>query len=206
MQRNERNEVARAHGAERGMARAAGALAALAVLMMAAAGCGSSQHETRVTAEDPGTVIVPAFEAHAEDTDRGGPAEGVRTAALEEGGAVTGFPPDIIVTASDSVAAPGGVIEIAVEATPDVTEMSLWDGYGDRQALVYDAEARAWRVSYRVPLRLPWERAGLSVTARNADGRWCRAWVFVRTQPATPMAESVPAPEGAEPTAGIVEK
>jgi hypothetical protein len=183
-----------------------GALAAVAALMVVAAGCGDARNDTVAdSGVTPGTVIIPAYETSADIqmAASSGEAEGLTTANETGGGsAAAGFPPDIIVTASDSVAAPGEVIEIMVQGTPDVTEVSLWDGYGDRQALVYDAEAKAWRVAYRVPLRLPWERTGLAITAKNDSQRWCRSWVFVRTREDTPMAAEVGSSDSASPDTG----
>lgn len=184
----------------------AGLVLGLTAMVAVAAGCGM---EKRKVAAEPveQTVVVPAVESHATlqqaaVASLGGIERQDAPAAMAEG-----FPPDIIVTASDTVAAPGEVIDIVVQATPDVTEMSLWDGYGDRQALHYDESAKAWRVSYRVPLRLPWERTGLAVTAKNESNRWCRSWIFVRSQAAEDQNATPQSPESASPESAMaVEK
>lgn len=173
--------------------------AALAVLATAfvAAGCGHERHRSAETYGEAGTdvVAVPAYDA-------GGSGETAQAAVLESGteGAARdameaapgdgSMPPDIIVTASNTRVVPGEVIDVAVQATPDVVEVSLWDGIGDRQALVYDMDARAWRVSYRVPLKLPWERTGLAITAKNEANRWCRSWVFIEMEKSAPLADT----------------
>lgn len=175
----------------------AGAALALLALGFVAAGCGHDQHKRAETygGAETDIVAVPAYDA-------GSPGESAQAAVLDGGADVTvegameavpgdgSMPPDIIVTASNTDVVPGEVIDIAVQATPDVVEMSLWDGMGDRQALAYDADAKAWRVSYRVPLKLPWERTGLAITAKNEANRWCRAWVFIEMQQATPLADT----------------
>ena len=50
--------------------------------------------------------------------------------------------------------------------------------------------AKAWRVSYRVPLQLPWERTGLAITAKNESQRWCRSWVFIEMEKTAPLADT----------------
>jgi hypothetical protein len=191
----------RTHAEERprnGNARiAAWAVAALA-LGVVAAGCGSQQQKSSSRSADAGVITVPVHETsrQAQAADYQPESRKATPSAAQppvrstsEDGSV--MPPDIIVTASSTVVSPGEVIEIAVQATPDVTEMSLWDGLNDRQALAYDSEAKAWRVSYRVPLKLPWERTGLAITARNDGQRWCRQWVFVEKASAMAATDSV---------------
>jgi len=172
------------------------ATVAMGAIGFLAAGCGSEAGSGRTAdTADEAVVTVPAYETsgevHAAQVAEHEMLAAESPEALAQ--AVPGdgtMPPSIIVTASNTVVAPGEVIDIAVQATPDVTEMSLWDGVGDRQALAYDADARAWRVSYRVPLRLPWERTGLAVTAKNEGGRWCRSWLFIEMEKVAPVADT----------------
>lgn len=177
--------------------------AALAVLALGfvAAGCSHDGHRSAETYGDAETdiVAVPAYDGGAQAVqaavqDMHGESGVADLPPAQPGDG--SMPPDIIATASNTRVVPGEVIEIAVQATPDVVEMSLWDGIGDRQALVYDAGAKAWRISYRVPLQLPWERTGLAITAKNEASRWCRSWVFIEMQKAAPLAD----------TAGVIEQ
>ncbi len=156
-------------------------------------GCGSNENVAVDDAGDGGaTVTVPAYETSRDAVDASVAPAPVQVPASETddatGAAPGAMPPDILVTASQTVVEPGDVIDIAVQATPDVTEMTLWDGIHDRQALTYDADAKAWRVSYRVPLHLPWARTGLAITAKNDAQRWCRSWVFIESPAAAQTA------------------
>jgi hypothetical protein len=90
----------------------------------------------------------------------------------------TSLPPDLSATVMDTEVTPGESVQLYVEATPDVVEMTLWDGLHDKQSLTYDSEAKVWHGSYRVPLSST-GRIGLSVTARNDASRWRRVWVFL---------------------------
>ena len=91
----------------------------------------------------------------------------------------TSLPPDLSATVMDTEVSPGESVELYVEATPDVVEMTLWDGLHDKQSLSYDSEAKVWHGAYRVPLSTETGRIGLSVTARNDASRWRRVWVFL---------------------------
>ncbi|MGH7731278.1 MAG: hypothetical protein ACRENJ_08520, partial [Candidatus Eiseniibacteriota bacterium] len=114
----------------------------------------------------------------------------VATPAAGEGQAAAGpertvavssdsLPPDVDASIADSVATPGTIIEITAKGSPDVEEVLLSDGLGRPQRFAYDASVDLWRASYRVPVKAPSERLGLSVTARSNIGRWRRVWVFV---------------------------
>jgi hypothetical protein len=170
----------------------------LGLLAAALAGCGGGERRTASHDLDSGAMVtVPVHEtsrdvralaaaATALDGVQSERPSGGSPAPVPEGG----MPPDIVVSASNTRVVPGEVIDIVVEATPDVVEMSLWDGIGGRLPMVYDADLRAWHVAYRVPLKLPWERTGLAVTAKNEDRRWRRAWVFIETQRPGSLADS----------------
>lgn len=209
--RNNIRSLPHATGAEhagRGAANERGAAQAwivggvlLATLGFGLTGCGSHERGAAST-EDvaSGAIVVPASQGSATATAASAGFEAGTSSAVEpvetEASESTGLPPDIIVTASDTLVHPGQAVDFVVQATPDVTEMSLYDGMGDRQALVYDSDAKAWRVTYRVPLRFPWDRAGLSITAKNESQRWCRSWIFLK------MAQDSQAVEGAVGTSG----
>lgn len=124
--------------------------------------------------------------------------------AIEPGGAVIegALPPDISVSVADSLVLPGEAVEITVLGTPDVTEMVLWDGLNDRQALTKSTDSNAWHVTYRVPLRPSAERLGLSVTAKNDAERWRRRWVFLQVGNGTESPEAKPEPDAAKGEAG----
>jgi hypothetical protein len=159
----------------------------------ALAGCGAEPSRS-VTAnvEAPVPAATPAAPASATPPSAAEPVAQVSAGPLEAA-EERGVAPDISIAAIDSLVRPGEVIEFVVDATPDVVTLELWDGIHDRQAFAYDMEAKAWRVSYRVPLRMPWDRTGLSITARNASQRWTRKWVFIR------YATDAPAPGGGTP-------
>src|SRR5262245_31905004 len=88
-------------------------------------------------------------------------------------------PPDVVAAVSDTFVTAGQAVEVTVEATPDVTEMALADGFGDTIPMVRDSSGLVWRVNYRVPLRPRTDRLGLSVTAKNEEHRFRRVWLFL---------------------------
>ena len=81
------------------------------------------------------------------------------------------------------------IIEITAEASTDATSLILMDRLGHKYPFSYDAEAKAWRVHYRVPLKTEVDRLGLSVTATSGTNRFKRVWVFLKIQGGVP-AES----------------
>lgn len=134
-----------------------------------------------VAAARPAEVVLPAIM----------PASGDASAQGE-----AALPPEIAIEPMNTLVVPGEAITVAVQGTPDVTQMMLSDGIGDPQALVRDASGDGtWSVDYRVPLRPREERYGLSVTAKNEAGRWRRVWLFLNVQsPATAAAPDSTAP------------
>ncbi len=104
----------------------------------------------------------------------------------------SGSAPDVSVELADTLVTAGETIELVAHASEDVAEIELRDGLRDQHPFVYDTIAKVWRTSYRVPLRTPWERLGLSVTAKNGEHRWRRVWVFLRIES-----------EGAEPDSAV---
>ena len=98
------------------------------------------------------------------------------------------LPPDIAVTVGDTLVVPGENVELLAQASVDVIGISLSDGLHNGIAFAYDGDARAWRTSYRVPLRPHGDRISLSVTAKNDVGRWCRHWVFLSVDRGTTTA------------------
>lgn len=121
------------------------------------------------------------------------PAEGAQPAASPAvavkapvaAGSEESLPPDLEVAPVDTLVSPGEPVEIVVRSTSDVARVALYDGSGERQALVRDPGGDLWRVTYRVPLRPHHERWGLSITAKTEANRWRRVWVFLRVREAT---------------------
>jgi hypothetical protein len=129
----------------------------------------SSQTTEAVLASQPG----PASRTLAPTPD---------SAAIREGSVVASadsLPPEISVSGPDTLVAPGSIVEITAQGSPDVAKMVLSDGIGRKQPFVYDTSENVWRTFYRVPLKLSTERVELSVTATNDRNRWRRVWVFM---------------------------
>jgi hypothetical protein len=146
------------------------------------------------TAEAPiGNQAALASHEGAAAEVRSEGAAGSETGSTAENSGAIGLPPDVVASVSDTLVSPGDAVEVIVRGTPDVEQVLLWDGMGDRQALVYDESARTWSVTYRVPLRASIGRLGISLTATNGAGRWCRVWLFVTN------AAEMPAKEGEGP-------
>ena len=157
---------------------------ALVIVLALLTGCGNSgkgsvrtanahvvlesPSSTRLASNDIPHLYGPATGAEAEQRIR------------QSLGAPESVPPDVVVSALDTVVTPGQAIAVAVEGTSDVTEMALSDGHGDALPMVRDSTGSVWRVNYRVPLRPRQERLPLSVTAKNEHQRWRRVWLFLR--------------------------
>lgn len=178
------------------------ALLALVPAALAAAGCSGDgidnskpAAEARVTVTTPaagGSHGIAAQTAAMPSAEITTPALGMETS--EVGPKEGSIAPDIVVEVPGTSVMPGEVVEFTVYGTPDVNELVLWDGLNDRQAFAYDGSSGTWRVQYRVPLKPPTDRLGVSVTARNGDDRWRRRWVFFEVgtrgaEPATPVME-----------------
>lgn len=153
---------------------------AVAAATLLLSGCGGEKKSGGAVAEvsRPAAVesVVPAVATS--------PAAPARTAALSQGSTANGLdgilPPEIALAEMDTLVMPGQPVRVTVYGTPDVTEISLFDGLNDRQALVHDTEHDTWSVDYRVPLRNKSDRIGLSLTAKNGANRWRRVWVFLK--------------------------
>ena len=169
-------------------------LAAAAVAFLAI-GCGEQKTKTAVQrAEAPGATSgvmvaaaekIPAIAGEATTTATEGAAEtaeGNATPAADPGGTETladALPPDVAASVTETIATPGGVVEILAEGSPDVTSVTLTDAVGKKYPFTYQAATDRWRVLYRIPIRIKTEQLGLSVTAANGANRWKRIWVFV---------------------------
>lgn len=144
-------------------------------------GCQSGDARSPISTDVPTVESHEAVVASHDVPHTYGPATGAeaeaRIAAMSPSRAP--LPPELAVAAYDTVVTPGQGIEVAVEATGDVTEMALSDGVSESLPMVRDSSGATWRVDYRVPLRPRAERLPLSVTAKNEHGRWRRVWLFL---------------------------
>ena len=151
---------------------------AVAAATLLLSGCGEKKHERVAQASPPASVadVVPAVAT--------APAAPAQNAALSQGSTANGLdgslPPEIALGEMDTLVTPGQPVHVTVYGTPDVTEISMFDGLNDRQALVHDTAHDTWSVDYRVPLRSKTDRIGLSLTAKNGANRWRRVWVFLK--------------------------
>jgi len=162
------------------------AAAAMAVLAL---GCGEQKQHAAI--ETGGAAVeqvaqTPAVIAAASTPT---PEAGVTTIVGDGQVKEDSLPPDVTAAAPDSSIAPGTIIEITAEASTDATSLILMDRLGHKYPFSYDAEAKAWRVHYRVPLKTEVDRLGLSVTATSGTNRFKRVWVFLKIQGGVP-AES----------------
>lgn len=150
---------------------------AVAAATLLLSGCGEKKSERVAQASPPAVEnVVPAVATAA-------PAP-VENAALSQGSTANGLdgilPPEIALAEMDTLVTPGQPVHVTVYGTPDVTEVALFDGVNDHQALVHDTGHDTWSVDYRVPLRSKSDRIGLSLTAKNGANRWRRVWVFLK--------------------------
>jgi hypothetical protein len=157
-----------------------------------AAGCG--QHSDDQTAQAVGGTPAGGVEAAAAApapaaTDVAGPLSERKGPASADS-----LPPDISVSEPDSALTPGKPLEIIARGTPDVVEVTLWDGIGSKQPMSYDSEAKVWRGFYRVPIGTHRERVGLSLTAKNGAGKWRRVWVTLSVAQEAPASKPAPTP------------
>jgi hypothetical protein len=160
-------------------------IAASAMVAFLALGCGEQKERAAIeTSATPAAALqtpTPAVAATAMITpEANGGSEAVSTDSL---------PPDVTAFAPDSLLTPGSVVEITAQASTDAGTVVLTDGLGHRYPFAYDTDAKAWRVSYRVPIQNHLDRLGLSVTATNGTNRWKRVWVFLKVEGGVP-AES----------------
>ena len=174
------------HEAHRLMIRAAWGAAVLLMVLAAgflALGCGPQKNDRVSTVPEPATAVGGQSQSGttALPASTSGPAKVTREPNSEElaAASVDSLSPDVAASASDTPVVPGTAIEITAEGSPDVVAITLGDDSGSKQAFAYDSSADLWRAAYRVPVKIKTARPALSVTARNASGRWRRVWVFL---------------------------
>jgi hypothetical protein len=149
-------------------------ITATAVVAFLALGCGQQKQaavETGARTEQTSQAIVASTGTPTPEAGLGG--EGLQA------GLVDSLPPDVTAFAPDTLIVPGAVVEITAQGSTDVTSMTLTDPIGHKYPMLYDIDAKAWRVHYRVPLKTHIDRLGLSITATNGTNRWKRVWVFM---------------------------
>lgn len=157
---------------------------ALITLAIVAIGCGGQkQAQTSASASTGQEAVAASAAGPMVPPYKVGQVPAV--SAQEEIATVANdsLPPDVAASITESLVTPGTIIEVTAKGSPDVEEVLLSDGLGKPQRFAYDSTADLWRASYRVPVRIPGERLGLAVTAKNDLGRWRRVWVFVVAQP-----------------------
>jgi len=148
-----------------------------------AGGCGR-QNEDRAASAPHSTQAVAASQSGVQPVDTraagmpAGEADGVAPTSVS----ADSLPPDVAASVLEGRVLPGSTVEITAEGSPDVVAVTLGDRTGGRQLFAFDASSGLWRVAYRVPVRTAGERIALSVTARNASGRWRRVWTFLSVE------------------------
>ena len=162
-------------------------LVGFTVLAFMAMGCGQKR-EGQVTSgvvETPGTgqvALAGQTQEQATPTETGTNIESAGTAITTDGAldaAVSeSLPPEIDATVSEEPVLPGSVIEISAVGSSDVTEMIVTDARGKTYPMTRIEETGAWRVFYRIPMKVAGDRVALSVTAKNGVNQWQRVWVF----------------------------
>ena len=146
-----------------------------------AAGCG--KQADKLASQDATTTQPVGFEPAGEEA-HALPNPSRSDAATGASGALSAdsLPPDVSVSAPDTLLLPGAAVELIARGTPDVVEVTLWDGVGQKQQMTYDTEGKVWKGYYRVPLRFSVDRLALSVTAKSGSGKWRRVWVSLKVQ------------------------
>ena len=164
-------------------------ITASAMVAFLALGCGEQKERAAVeTGASPAAAIEETSPAVVAAAGTATPEAGSTGEAGAANPADT-VPPDVTAFGPDSLVVPGNVVEITAQASTDVTSMTLTDRLGQKYPMLYDTDAKAWRVQYRVPLKTHIDRLGLSVTATNGANRWKRVWVFLNIEGGVP-AES----------------
>jgi hypothetical protein len=164
-------------------------------------GCGNGQRNVTDSGAGQSGAVEP-FTAVAQAADASQVPVGSQ-GRMPESVPADSLPPDVVARTADGAASPGGLVEVAAQASPDVIEVFLWDGIGRKQSFAYDSTANLWRARYRVPLSFRGDRVGLSVTAKNGLDLRSRVWVFVRIErPASEEAQEKQPESESAPTTG----
>ena len=159
-------------------------LSAVAFLAIAY-GCGQKREGGAVS--DAGTTPGPVALAERTVSQPTVPTEATTGSVTDPGTAQGGsvdaaaaesLPPEIDATVTEGLITPGTVIEISAVGSSDVTEMVLQDSRGKTYPMTRVDETAAWRVYYRIPMKVTGDRLALSVTAKNGVNQWRRVWVF----------------------------
>jgi len=159
-------------------------ITASAVVAFLALGCGQQNEQAAVGTG--ASAVDKTSQAVVASTRTPTPEAGLGREGLQAG-SVDSLPPDVTAFAPDTLIVPGAVVEITAQGSTDVTSITLTDGIGHKYPMLYDADAKAFRVHYRVPLKTHIDRLGLSITATNGTNRWKRVWVFLKIEGGVPM-------------------
>ena len=123
-------------------------LIASMVISVAVSGCGGTSEDAYVSNAEPADFETAGDTYYVPDEIDGSPAAGEAMIASEHAkqagelptaGSKEAWPPDMVVSISDTLVSPGEVIEIVAQATPDVVEILLWDGIGEKEPFYFDA-------------------------------------------------------------------
>jgi len=166
----------------------AGLLVAAVLVGFIVGGCG--EQSSQVASNGP--QVERSAEGAAVVAMNPAPASGK---SVEEGADVPSadsLPPEVVASVTDTLIVPGAAVEITAQTSADALDLLLSDGRGKPQPFVYDGAGKVWRAYYRVPLKSD-DRLGLSVTAKNAGGRWRRVWVFLDVDRGSSTAATTPA-------------
>lgn len=190
-------------GSGRLMRRAGWGATTLAVLILAgvcAGGCGNRTTERSAATQAPEPAVasgpsasgsgggVAASAASMTSLARGREANSEALAAAS----VDSLPPDVAATVIETQVSAGASVEVTAQSSPDVVGVTLGDRSGGHSPFAYDSSADLWRVAYRVPVKPGTDRLALSVTARNASGRWRRVWVFLNVEREAAATDTLP--------------
>jgi len=161
-------------------------ITASAMVAFLALGCGEQKERAAVeTSAARVAAVEQTSSAVVAATRTTTPQAGMEGTGLTT--SADSLPPDVTALAPDSLVVPGNVVEITAQASSDAATLTLTDGLGHKYPFVYDAEAKAWRVHYRVPIQTHIDRLGLSVTATSGANRWKRVWVFLKIEGGVPV-------------------
>ena len=160
-------------------------MAASVMVAFLALGCGEQKERAAVETNAAPAAMERAPSAVVAATRTTTPEAGMEGTGLTT--SADSLPPDVTAFAPDSLVVPGNIVEITAQASTDAATVTLTDRLGHKYPFVYDTEAKAWRVHYRVPLETHIDRLGLSVTATSGANRYKRVWVFLKIEGGVPV-------------------
>lgn len=183
-------------GSGRLMRRAGWGAVMLVVLIVAgvcAGGCGNRATERSASTPAPEPAVASGSSGGGQVAASAAsvPVREANSEALAAA-SVDSLPPDVAATVTETQVFAGASVEITAQGSPDVVGVTLGDRSGGHSPFAYDSSADLWRVAYRVPVKPGADRVALSVTARNASGRWRRVWVFLNIEREAAATDTLP--------------